>query len=80
MAPLTFLRETLHVTDSTDRSDLVEDDDEVDEEEDERREDRPIMLVLVGVFQNAIWCELCVKYDTLLAKRNVREKARNVIW
>lgn len=49
MAPLTFLRETLHVTDSTDRSDLVEEDDEVDEEEDERREDRPIMMVLVGI-------------------------------
>lgn len=74
MAPLTFLRETLHVTDSTDRSDLVEDDDEVDEEEDERREDRPIMLNLVDVVQNAIWFDLCVKYDTLLARRDVRRK------
>lgn len=74
MAPLTFLRETLHVTDSTDRSDLVEDDEEVDDEEDERREDRPIVMILVGVVQNSIWYELCVKYDTLLARPDVRRK------
>lgn len=54
MAPLTFLRETLHVTDSTDLSDLVDDDDEVDDEEAERREDRPILIMLAGVVQNLI--------------------------
>lgn len=47
MAPLTFLRETLHVMDSTERSDLLEDDDETDEEEEERWYERPMMIVVV---------------------------------
>lgn len=78
MAPLTFLRETLHVTDSTDRSDLVEEDDEVDEEEDERREDRPIMMVLIGIVQYSIWYDLCVNFDTLLARPDIRRKSEIV--
>lgn len=47
MAPLTFLRETLHVMDSTDRSDLFDEEDEEDEEEDERRYDRVMMMIIV---------------------------------
>lgn len=46
MAPLTFLRETLHVMDSTDRSDRLEEDDETDEEDDERWYDRPMMMIM----------------------------------
>lgn len=50
MAPLTFLRETLQVMDSTDLSDLFEDADEMEEEEEERWYDRPIMMIMITLY------------------------------